>query len=79
MGTQRKRNSQIRWCLFDSNDYPTDVYLKILNLGWYEILIWMDRLEKQGAIIKCLEKTMGCVSEDVKTWSVRGKPKQISV
>lgn len=71
--------SHARKCPIDLNTYPSEVNLNALPLGSYDVLVGMDWLEKHGAIINYLEKTISCVNEDKQKQLIKGIPKPISI
>ena len=61
------------------NGFTTEVNLNILPLGSYDLLIGMDWLENNKALMNCWDKTLHCVDEEGKMFILKGKPKPISV
>ena len=56
MGMKRKVTNFVKCCEFNLNCFNTQVYLNILSLGYYDILIGMDWLEKNIVILNCYDK-----------------------
>ena len=78
-GTKRKVTHKLPRTEIKLNEFRTEVYLKILPLGSYDLLIGMDWLEKKKALMNFWDKTLHRVDEEGKNFILKGKPKPISV
>ena len=78
-GTKRKFTHKLPKIAIQLNGFPTEVNLNILPLGSYDLLIGMDWLEKKKTLMNCWDKTLHCVDEEGKPFTLKGKPKSISV
>jgi hypothetical protein len=57
----------------------TNVDLNIISLGYYDILIGMDWLEKHHVVLVCHKKTITCLDEEGKQSIMRGISRSISI
>ena len=64
MGTKRKITQYVKQCPVDFNGYFSEVELNLLPFESYDILVVMEWLEQQAAIINCLKKIATCVGTD---------------
>ena len=78
-GTKRKVTHKLPKTAIQLNGFSTEVNLNILPLGSYDLLIGMDWLEKKKALMNCWDKTLHCVDEEGKPFTLKGKPKPIIV
>ena len=77
--TKRKVTHKLPKTTIKLNEYQTEVYLKIMPLGSYDLLIGMDWLEKKKTMLNCWDKTLHCIDDEGKPFILTGKPKPISV
>jgi hypothetical protein len=56
----------VRGCPIIINGVNTNVDLNIIPLGYYDILIGMDWLEKHHVVLYCHTKTFTCLGEEGK-------------
>jgi hypothetical protein len=61
------------------NDVNKNDDLNIIPLGSYDILIGMDRLDKNHVVLDYHRKTFTCLDEDGKQNTVKGVPRPISI
>ena len=52
--------------------------LNVLPLGYYDMIVGMDWLEKHKSIINFLENIVTCTNDEGEVWAIRGIPKPIS-
>ena len=76
-GTKRKVTHKLPKTAIQLNGFPTEVNLNILPLGSYDLLIGMDWLENKKALMNCWDKTLHCVDEEGKPFTLKGKPKPL--
>jgi len=50
-------------CELFMNEFKTHIKLNVFPLGYYDLLIGMDWLEKHRVLLNCFEKTFTCVNE----------------
>jgi hypothetical protein len=72
-------NETVKDCPINLNGVSTNVDLNIISLGYYDILIGMDWLEKHHVILDCHNKTFTCIDEEGKQSTVKGIPSPISI
>ena len=60
------------------NDFITHVDLNILPLGSYDLLIWMDWLEKDKVVLNYFEKTFTCTDDNGNIVKVKGIPRKVT-
>ena len=75
--TKRKVTSFISSCEAHMQDLITKVDLNVLPLGFYDVIIGMDWLEKHKVVLNCFEKTFDCINENGESKMVRGIPKKV--
>ena len=61
------------------NGFKTHVDLNILPLGYYNLLIGMDWLEKHRVIINFYDKTFSCLDDKGNTIVVKGIPRKVTI
>jgi hypothetical protein len=54
----------VRGCSISMNGVNTNVYINIIPLGYYDILIGMDWLDKHHVVLDCHNKTFTCLDEE---------------
>jgi len=57
----------------------TKVDLNILPLGYYDLLIGMDWMEKHSTIVNCHENTFNYLDDSRKGRRIKGIPRGVSV
>ena len=55
--TKRKVVNYVENCEMFMSQFKTQVKLNVLPLGSYDVLIGMDRMEKNQVVLNCFEKT----------------------
>ena len=78
MGTKRKVVNYVENCEFLMSQFKTQVKLNVLPLGYYDVLVGMDWLEKHQVILNCFQKTFTCLNEGERI-TITGIPRKISV
>ena len=63
IGTNRKVTSFVNKCEFNMNGFKMQDDLNIIPLGYYDLLIGMDSLEKHRVILNCYDKPFSCIDE----------------
>ena len=66
IGTKRWINEMVKGCSISMNGVNTNVDLNIIPLGYYDILIEMDWLDKNHVVLDCHSKTFTCLDGDGK-------------
>jgi hypothetical protein len=61
------------------NGMNTSTDLNIIPLGYYDVLIGMDWLDKHHAVLDCHNKTFTCLDGDGKQSTIKGIPRPISI
>jgi hypothetical protein len=61
--TKRRINETVKDSPINMNGESTNVDLNIIPLGYYDILIGMDWLDKHHDVIDCHNKTFTCLNE----------------
>jgi hypothetical protein len=79
MGSKRKINELVKYCLIDMNGLSTKVDVNIIPLGSYDYLIGMDWLGKYHVVLDCYNKTTTCLDEEGKQGKIQGIPRVIVV
>jgi hypothetical protein len=59
-------NEVVRGCPINLNGVITNVDMNIIPLGYYDIIIGMDWLEKHHVVLNCHNKTFACLDEEGK-------------
>ena len=62
-GTNWKVTSFVNKCEFNINGFKMQDDLHIIPLGYYDLLIGMDSLEKHRVIMNCYDKPLSCIDE----------------
>jgi hypothetical protein len=70
-GTKRRIRDMVRGCSISLNGVNMNVDLNIIPLGYYNILIGMDWLEKHHVVLDCHNKTFTCIDEEGKQSTVK--------
>jgi hypothetical protein len=78
-GTKRTIHDIVRSCSISLNGMNTCMDLNIIPLGFYDILIGMDWLEKHHVVLDCHNKTFTCLDGNGKQRTVQGVPRPISI
>ena len=61
------------------SQFETQVKINVLPLGYYDVLIGMDWLEKHQVILNCFQKTVTCLNNEREIITVTRIPRKISV
>jgi hypothetical protein len=61
IGTKRKIHDMVRRCSISLNGMNTSTNLNAIPLGSYDVLIWMDWLDKHHVVLDCHNKTFTCL------------------
>ena len=61
------------------SQFETQVKLNMLPLGFYDVLIEMDCLEKHQVILNCFQKTFTCLNYEGGRITVTRIPRKIYV
>jgi hypothetical protein len=78
-GAKRRIHDMVISCSISLNGMNSNVDLNIIPLGSYDILIEMDWLDKNHAILDYHNKTFTCLDGDGKHITVKGVPRPISI
>ena len=78
-GAKIKVTDFINNCEVQLQDHKTKINLNIFPLGWYDMIIGMDWLEKNKVVLNYFSKTFTYISKYQVLQTVRGFPKPISV
>jgi hypothetical protein len=60
-GTKRRIHDMVKSCSISLNGFNTNMDLNIIPLGYYDILIGMDWLDKHHVVLDCHNKTFTCL------------------
>jgi hypothetical protein len=77
--TKRRIHDMVIGCSISLNGVNTNADLNIIPLGFYDIIIGMDWLEKHHVVLDCHNKTFACLDEEGKHNIVKGVPRPISI
>jgi len=66
-------------CPINMNGVSSNADMNIIPLGFYDILIGMDWLDKHNVVLDCHNETFTCLNEEGKQSIVRGIPRPISI
>ena len=64
--TKRRINDMVIGCSISLNGVNTNVDINIIPLGYYDIRIGMDWLDKHHSILDCHNNTFTCLDEEGK-------------
>jgi hypothetical protein len=78
-GTKRRIHDMVRGCSISLNGVNTNDDMNIIPLGYYDILIRMDWLDKHHDVLDCHSKTFTCLDEYGKYNTMKGVPRPISI
>jgi hypothetical protein len=78
-GTKRITHDMVRGCSISLNGVNKNDDLNIIPLGYYDILIGMDWMDKHHVVLDCHRKTFTCLDGDGKQRTVKGVPRPISI
>ena len=78
-GTKRKVSEVVVECPIELNGLHTHADLNVLPLGYYDVLIGMDWLERHRAKVECYEKALECLDDEGLSRLVKGIPKHVSI
>jgi predicted aspartyl protease len=70
-GTKRRINETVKGCPVNMNGVNAVVDMKIIPLGYYDVLIGMDWLDKHHAILYFHDKTFTCLDEEGKQCTMK--------
>jgi hypothetical protein len=76
---KRRINEMVKGCPIRLIGLNTNVDINSIPLGYYDILIGMDWLEKHHVVLDCHNKTFTCLDEEGKQITVKGIPRPISI
>ena len=62
-GTKIKVVSYVENCEMFMSQFKTQVKLNVLPLGYYDVLIGMDWMERHPVVLNCFEKTFICLDD----------------
>jgi hypothetical protein len=77
--TKRRIHYMVRSCSISLNGVNTSIDLNIIPLGYYDILIGMDWLEKHHVVLDCHNKTFTRLDGNGKQSIVKGVPRPIYI
>jgi hypothetical protein len=77
--TKGRIHDMVRGCSISLNGVNTNFDLNIIPLGYYDILIGMDWLEKNHVVLDCHNKTFTCLDEEGKQSTLKGVPRPIYI
>jgi hypothetical protein len=77
--TKRRIHDMVRSCSISINGMNNTMNLNIIPLGYYDILIGMDWLDKHHVVLDCHNKTFTCLDGNGKQRTVKGVPRPISI
>jgi hypothetical protein len=77
--TKRRIHDMARGCSISLNGVNTKVDLNIIPLGYYDIIIGMDFLDKHYVVLDCHNNTFTYLDEEGRQSTVKGVPKSISI
>jgi hypothetical protein len=69
----------VKDCQIDMNGLNMKVDVNIIQLGSYDCLIDMDRLEKHHIVLDYYHKTITCLDEEGKEGKIQGIPRVVVV
>jgi hypothetical protein len=78
-GTKRRIHDMVRRCSISPNGVNTSMDLNIIPLGYYDILIGMDWLDKHHVVLDCHNKKFTCLYGNRKHNIVKGVPRPIYI
>ena len=78
-GTKRKVVNYVENCEMLMSYFKTQVKLNFLLLGYYDVLICMDWLERHQVLVNFFQKTFTCLNDKEERITVTGIPRKISV
>jgi hypothetical protein len=78
-GTKRRIYDMVRSCSISINGVDTSTDINIIPLGSYDVLIGMDWLDENHAVLDCHNKTFTCLDGNGKQSIVKGVPRPISI
>jgi hypothetical protein len=78
-GTKRRIHNMVKGCFISLNGVNTSVDLNIIPLGYFDILIGMDWLDKHHVVLDCHSNTFTCLDRDGKQSTVKRIPRSISI
>ena len=61
------------------NDFIMHADLNIIPLGFYDLLIWMNSLEKHRVMLNYFDKTFTCIDDTGNTIKVKGIPRKVTI
>ena len=61
------------------SQFKTKVKLNVLPLGYYDVLIGMDWMEKHKVVLNCFEKKFTCLDDNGERVTVKGIPRKVYV
>jgi hypothetical protein len=77
--TKRRIHDMVKSCSISLNGLNTIIDLNIILLGYYDILIGMDWLNKHHVVLDCQNKIFTCLDGSGKQSIVKGVPRPISI
>ena len=77
--TKRKVSSLVKNCKLMMNDFIMHADLNIIPLGFYDLLIWMDSLEKHKVMLNCFDKTFTCIHDTGNIIKIKGIPRKVTI
>jgi predicted aspartyl protease len=72
--TKHKVIEFVKDCSISMDEMKTMVDINILPLGFYDLLIGMDWLEKHSTMVNCRDKTFNCLDDFGNGKIVKGIP-----
>ena len=77
--TKRKVTSIVRNCKLMMIYLLTHVNVNTMPLGYYDLLIEMDWLEKHKVVLNCFDKTFTCIDDNGDKIKVKGIPRKVAI
>jgi hypothetical protein len=79
IGTKRRIHDMVRSCSISLNGMNTSIDINNIPLGYYDIVIGMDWLDKHHVVLDCHNKTFTCLDGNGKQSTMKGVPRPISI
>ena len=61
--TKRKVVNYVENCEMFMSQFKTQVKLNVLSLGYYDVLVGMDWMERHQVVLNCFEKNFTCLND----------------
>jgi hypothetical protein len=79
IGAKGKFYEMVKSCLVGMNGLSTRAHLKILFIGSYDCLIWMDWSDQHHVVLDCHDKTFPFLDEEGNLRTVQGILREVTV